>query len=165
VWMLQSFLGGGTKYLKNEIWRQTVEQRLKEWPSRDCPTWGPNSYIIVKPGSYYGCQKVHANRSLIWLSPERLCQSLTNTEADVFSQPLDWAWGPQWRSWWRDWRSWEDLQTYERNNSVNQPDPFPGSSQGLDHQPTWNAWLWPHMWQRMALLYTSGRSSPWALGS
>jgi hypothetical protein len=26
---------------------------------------------------------VHAERSLIWLTPERPCQSLTNTEADV----------------------------------------------------------------------------------
>jgi hypothetical protein len=32
------------------------------------------------------------------LSPERLCQSLTNTYADARSQLLDWAQGPQWRS-------------------------------------------------------------------
>jgi hypothetical protein len=25
-------------------------------------------------------------------------QSLTNTKADACSQPLDWAWGHQWRS-------------------------------------------------------------------
>jgi hypothetical protein len=28
-----------------------------------------------------------SGRSLIWLSPERLCQSLMNTEADACSQP------------------------------------------------------------------------------
>jgi hypothetical protein len=29
----------GRKYLREEIGRQSVEQRLKERPSRDCPTW------------------------------------------------------------------------------------------------------------------------------
>jgi hypothetical protein len=32
-------------------------------------------------------QEVHAGRSLIWLSPERPCQ--TNTEVDACSQPTD----------------------------------------------------------------------------
>jgi hypothetical protein len=30
-----------------------------------------------------------ADRSLIKMSPERLCQNLTNTEADALSQPLN----------------------------------------------------------------------------
>jgi hypothetical protein len=38
TWLLQSLLEGGTKYSQEEIWRQSVEQRLKERPSRDCPT-------------------------------------------------------------------------------------------------------------------------------
>jgi hypothetical protein len=29
------------------------------------------------------------------VSPERLCQSLTNTEEKTRSQPLDWTLGPQ----------------------------------------------------------------------
>ena len=41
VWILQSFLEGGTKYPWEEIQRLSVEQRLKERPSRDCPTWVP----------------------------------------------------------------------------------------------------------------------------
>jgi hypothetical protein len=57
--------------------------------SRDCPTWGSIPYIAAKPGRYCGCRGVLADRSLIWLSPERLCQSLTNTEAEALSQPLD----------------------------------------------------------------------------
>jgi hypothetical protein len=34
---------------------------------------------------YYqcGCQEVLADRSLIWLSPKRLCQRLTNAEVDA----------------------------------------------------------------------------------
>ena len=32
--------------------------------------------------------QTHANRSLILLSPEIFCQSLTNTEVDAHSQPL-----------------------------------------------------------------------------
>jgi hypothetical protein len=43
-------------------------------------------------------QDVLAGRSLIKLSPEMLCQSLTDTDVDSCSQPMDWAQGPQWRS-------------------------------------------------------------------
>jgi hypothetical protein len=78
-----------TKYQWKELQRQSVEQRLKEKLNRDCPTWRSIPYTVTKPGSYCGCQEVFAEGSLIWLSPERLCQSLTNTEADAHSQPLD----------------------------------------------------------------------------
>jgi hypothetical protein len=40
-------------------------------------------YRVTKPGSYYVCQEVLVDRSLIWLTPERLCQRLTNTEVDA----------------------------------------------------------------------------------
>jgi hypothetical protein len=86
VWILQSFLEGGTKYPWEEI--QSVEERLKERPSRDCFTWGSIPYAVIKPRHYCGCQQVLADRNLIWLSPERLCQSLTNTEVDAQSQPV-----------------------------------------------------------------------------
>jgi hypothetical protein len=46
-------------------------------------------YRHQTPGCYCGCWEVLADGSLIWLSPERLCQSLTNTETDAQSQPLD----------------------------------------------------------------------------
>jgi hypothetical protein len=54
--MLQSFLERGTKYSREEIWRTNVEQRLKEMPSRDCPTWGPIPYTD---------QEMLADKSLI----------------------------------------------------------------------------------------------------
>ena len=44
---------------------------------------------------YCGCQQELAVRSLIKLSPVRLCQCLTNTEVDTHSHPLDKAKGPQ----------------------------------------------------------------------
>jgi hypothetical protein len=56
---------------------QRVEQRLKERPSRDCPTWGSIPHADTKPRHYCGCQEVLADRNLIQLSPERLCQILT----------------------------------------------------------------------------------------
>jgi hypothetical protein len=40
-----------------------------------------------QPRHYCRCQEVLADRSLIQLSPERLCQILTNTDADAGSQP------------------------------------------------------------------------------
>jgi hypothetical protein len=45
--------------------RQSVEQRLKERPSRDCPTWGSIPYTVTKPRHYCGCQQELADRSLI----------------------------------------------------------------------------------------------------
>jgi hypothetical protein len=43
--MLWSFSKEGTKYSCEELQRQIVEQRLKEKPSRDYPTWGFIPYI------------------------------------------------------------------------------------------------------------------------
>ena len=42
----------------------------------------PNSDAIVD-------DEVLADRILVWVSPERLCQSLTNKEAGGCDQPLD----------------------------------------------------------------------------
>ena len=66
-----------------------MEQRLKERSCRDCPTWGSFPYTGIKPGHYCGCWEVLADRSLMWLSPERLSQSLTDTKADACSQVLE----------------------------------------------------------------------------
>ena len=46
---------------------------------------GIHPHTVTKPRHYCGCQEVHVERSLIWLSPERPCQSLTNTEVDAHS--------------------------------------------------------------------------------
>jgi hypothetical protein len=51
-------------------------------------------HAATKHRDYCGCQKVLTVRSLIQLTPERLCQILTNTDANAHSQPLDWAHGP-----------------------------------------------------------------------
>ena len=63
-------------------------QRLKERPSSGCPTWGYILYTITKPRHYCRCQEVLADRSLLYLSPDRVCQNLTITEGDAYSQPL-----------------------------------------------------------------------------
>jgi hypothetical protein len=55
----------GRKYSQEEIWKQSVEQRLKERRSRDCPTWEFIPYRITKPRCYCGYQEVLADRSLI----------------------------------------------------------------------------------------------------
>jgi hypothetical protein len=62
---LPSFLKWGTKYPWEEIQRQSVEQRLKERPFRDFPTWGSITYTITNPRHYCGCQQVLIERSLI----------------------------------------------------------------------------------------------------
>jgi hypothetical protein len=65
VWKLQSLIEGEAKYSEKEIRRQNVEQKLKERPSRDCPTWGSIAYSETKTRHCCGCQEVLADRSLI----------------------------------------------------------------------------------------------------
>jgi hypothetical protein len=55
----------GSKYSREEIWRQSVKQRLKERTSRDVPTWGSISYTNTKHRHYFRCQELLADRSLI----------------------------------------------------------------------------------------------------
>jgi hypothetical protein len=79
----------GKKYSQEEIWRRSVEQRLKKRPSTECPIWGSIPYTVSKPGHYWECQEVLAEWSLIWLFPKKLCQSLANTKVDARSQSMD----------------------------------------------------------------------------
>jgi hypothetical protein len=72
-----------------EIQRQRMEKGLKERIYRDCPTWGSIPHADTKPRHYCGCLEELADRSLVQLSPERLCQILTNTNAEAYSQPSD----------------------------------------------------------------------------
>jgi hypothetical protein len=167
MWMLQCFLEGWTNYSQEEIWRQSVEQRLKERPSVDYPTWGSIPYSATKPWYYCRCWEVFADGSLIWLSPERLCQSLTNTEVDASSQSLDWA------------RESLDGGVGEGTEGVEQVcSPMEGAKistgQTCPELPrtgpptkehTWrDPWHWLHIWQKMAVLDISGRRGPWARG-
>jgi hypothetical protein len=39
VWILWAFFERGSKYPWEAIQRQSVEQRLKKRPFRECPTW------------------------------------------------------------------------------------------------------------------------------
>jgi hypothetical protein len=55
----------GKKILMGGNTEKSVKQRLKERPSRDCPTWRSIPYTVTKSRHYCGCQKVHADRSLI----------------------------------------------------------------------------------------------------
>jgi hypothetical protein len=55
--MVQSFLEGGTKYSQEEIQRLSVEQRLKERPSRDCPTWVSIPYKSPNPDTIVDAKK------------------------------------------------------------------------------------------------------------
>jgi hypothetical protein len=52
-----ALLREGTKYSQEEIWRQSVEQRLKKRPSRECPTWGSTPYTVTKSRHYCGYQE------------------------------------------------------------------------------------------------------------
>ena len=49
-------------------------------------------------------------------------------------------------------------------NTVNRPDPLelPGTGTPTKEYTWRDTWLWPYMWQRMALLDISGKRGPWA---
>jgi hypothetical protein len=68
---------------------QRVEQRLKERPYKDCPTWRFIPQADTKPRHYCWYKEVLADRSLILLYPEIVCQILTNIDVSAPSQPSD----------------------------------------------------------------------------
>jgi hypothetical protein len=79
-------LTGGNMKIKCRA--ETEGKGHAETAPTPCP-WGSIPYTVTKPGRYCGCWEVLADRNPIWMSSERLCQSLTNTEVDAHSQPLD----------------------------------------------------------------------------
>ena len=68
VWTHRPFLELGTKHTWKELWRQSLELRWKEGPSRDCPTQRSIPCTTTKPRHYCLCQKGFADRTLIQLS-------------------------------------------------------------------------------------------------
>jgi hypothetical protein len=75
--MLQ-FLKGGDKILiggnmETKCGAETEGKAIQRLPHLGI------SYTVTKPGLYCVSQEVHADRNLIWLSPETLCQSQTKT--------------------------------------------------------------------------------------
>ena len=75
----------GSPTLLKEIQGQRVEQKLKECPSRDCHTWGSIPYAAIKPIPYCWYQEVLADRSLIQMSLERLCQRYRSIEIQMLA--------------------------------------------------------------------------------
>jgi hypothetical protein len=66
VWVLWSFSESGTKYSWEQVWRQSVEQRLNERPSRDCLTWDPPHIQSPNPDTIVDAQKCLLTRA--WYS-------------------------------------------------------------------------------------------------
>jgi hypothetical protein len=56
-------------------------------PEFSCLKEGSIPYADPKPRHYCWYQEALADRSLVCLSPERLCQSLNNTDVDASNQP------------------------------------------------------------------------------
>jgi hypothetical protein len=77
---------------------------------------------------------VLTDRSLIWLSPERLCQSLTNTEEMLAANYWTELGGPRCRSWRRDWRLRGFAAPWKEQPCQQARLPCP-QLRGLDHPP------------------------------
>jgi len=109
------------------------EQRLKERPSRDCPTWESIPSADTKPRHYWWCEDVLADRRLAWLSSERLYQHLAKTDADTHRQPLHWTWDPNGRVRGRTEGAEGNCNTMGRTTISTKQTPW--NSQGLNQQP------------------------------
>ena len=127
------FLRRGDKIPMGGTQRQSVEQWLKERPSRDCPTWGSIPYTVTKSRHYCRCQGVP--RSLIWLSPERLSQSLTNTEDNALSQPEPWVPSGVPKGGVRKRTEGDKGVGNHIGRTIISSNQTPQDSQGLNHQP------------------------------
>jgi hypothetical protein len=81
-----------THHLKN-INPEFLLSKVNAWTKNGAETKGRviqrlshlGIHPICKPRCYCRCQEVLAYRSLVKLSPERLYQSLTNTDVDAHS--------------------------------------------------------------------------------
>jgi hypothetical protein len=137
---------------------------VKERSFIDCPSWGFIPYTVTKHRHYCGCQQVHAERSLIWLSPERPCQSLINTKMDACSQPLDGACnhptecGVSNRGVRESSEGVEGVSNPYGKNNINQPVPqeLPGTKLSTKEY----TWLQLHMLHKMPLSCINGRREP-----
>jgi hypothetical protein len=89
IFYIHSSIEGRTSGL-SQYGNKMLSRDCRKDPSKTVPLeFSP--YTVTKPRHYCECQQVHVNRSLIKLSPERLFQSLTNTEMDAHSQALNWS--------------------------------------------------------------------------
>jgi hypothetical protein len=75
--------------LSKENAKTKMEQRLKKWSCRDNPTMWSIHLQIPNSDTISDAKNVLTDRSLVWLSYERLCQHVTKTDADTHNQPLD----------------------------------------------------------------------------
>jgi hypothetical protein len=128
------------KYPRKELQRQSGEQRLKDWLSRDYPTWCSIPYTITKTRHHCGCQQELADT---WKGPDIAVSWEALSVSDKYIgrhlQPvIERSAGSQIGSpieeLEKDWQGWRGLQPHRKNNNINQPDP-PKSSQTLNHQP------------------------------
>jgi hypothetical protein len=93
---------------------------------------------------------VFAAGSLIWLYPERLYQSLTNTDANHWTE----RGGSPVKELKKGLKELRGFAAPWRSNSLNRPGllELPGTGPPIKDYKWRDPWHWPHMWQRMALL-------------
>jgi hypothetical protein len=73
-----------------------MRQSLNVWSSSDQPILVSIPWEVTICWHYCWCQDVLVG--MAWLSSQRLYQCLTETDADTYSQPLEWAQETLWRS-------------------------------------------------------------------
>jgi hypothetical protein len=85
---VNKILTGGNKETKceAEIEGKAIQRLL---PTPHPHPRGSIPYVATNPEHYCGCWEVLSYGSLIWLPPDKFCQSLTKTEVEACSQPLD----------------------------------------------------------------------------
>ena len=92
------------KIFNSEMFLSSRKTGTKQW-NRDWRKGYPEtSHLGIHPicrhqtPHYCRCQEALTVKSPVWLFLESFYQLLTNTDADIHSQPLAWALGPQLKS-------------------------------------------------------------------
>ena len=99
---------------------QEMRQRLKEGPSRDCPTWGSILSAETKQTLFLWSRGTCRQESQVTVLWE------VRPATDSWNQPLDWANRTPWGSLGKNWKCRGGLQLYWKNNNCWQDHPvFP----------------------------------------
>ena len=70
----------------------SVEQTLNNRPSRDYLRWRSIPYKVMKPRHNCGYQEMLADKSLVQLSPKKLCQTLKTQTRMLIDNPCIERW-------------------------------------------------------------------------
>jgi len=158
MWMLQ-FLEGRTKYCREEIQGQRMEQRLKKRSSRDCPTWDPSNLVTIAGAKKCLLTEVRYECLLRGSARDFLIQ-MRMLAANRWTEHGDPNGGVRERTEGAEGVCNPIGGTTTLTNQT--PPELPGTKPPTNEYTWRDPWLQLHMYQRMALFSINRRKSSWS---